>query len=155
VTPEDVRRDYESVFERLDPDTKGLLAVDRPYLVDTAKHDFDNLDFPGWAAPGGEFPFFTGARPKIQKLRSAGYDTLVVTRPDLDLCLSPATLQQVMMTTPRPSGIYARFDLDWQNSLARIARDAPGAVQTRGPFWIIDLELAERGLRESRAARTG
>ncbi len=51
-----LRRSYRRALGRVDPD-RTIAAVDRPYLIDYRRYDIPSLDLPGFAAPGGDFPF--------------------------------------------------------------------------------------------------
>lgn len=138
-------RTYRRALRHLDPQ-RTIAAVDRPYLIDYSRYDIPSLDLPGFAAPGGTFPFFTGAVPKIAKLRNAGYKDLLVTIPDFDSCIAPFAQREVRRQRLAPYSRWARYNLDWDEDIAEIASKAPHAVQRFGPLLVIDLPQAQREL---------
>jgi hypothetical protein len=139
-----LRRVYGRAMHGIRPD-RTIVAVDRPYLIDYSRYDVQNLDAPGYVAPGGEFPFFSGPGPKIARLRRAGFEKLVATNPESDACLSPKRIQQVLDRRRLPRYRY-RHVLDWDADITTIAREAPTAVTRIGPLLVIDLPRAQRSL---------
>ena len=61
VAPPDLQRVYNRALLSTNPD-RTIAAVDRPSLIDYDRFDVPSLDAPGYVAPGGYFPFFTGPR---------------------------------------------------------------------------------------------
>jgi hypothetical protein len=139
---------YERALSRVDPDTT-IASVDRPHLIDYRRYDIPSLDFPGFTAPGGEFPFFTGPGPKIERLRRAGYTTLLASVPDTEACFRPAVLRAQRLFRIRNYSYYARYYLDFQDDITAIAAEAPDAVRKFGPLLVIDLDRAQRDLAAS------
>ncbi|MGZ4754603.1 MAG: hypothetical protein ACXWA9_06845 [Acidimicrobiia bacterium] len=150
VSPPVIRAQYRRALRGLDLD-RTIVAVDHPALIDGHGHDVPSMDFPGWALPGSTFPFFSGAGPKIQMLRSHGYDTLVVTDPDADACYAPAYVRkEVEEHVPsRESAVFARYFLDWDNDIATIVARAPTAVRRVGNVIVINLGRARTELASS------
>jgi hypothetical protein len=95
--------------------------------------------------PDGTFPFFTGPGPKIAVLRDAGFDVLLATNPDDDVCLNPARVGPPAQGQGPSAGIYRRF-LDWDRDIQAIEDLVPTAVQRFGTLVRIDLRLAQAGL---------
>lgn len=141
-------RAYRQALAHVKPD-RTIAAVDRPYLIDYRRYDIPSLDLPGFTAPDGKFPFFTGPGPKIARLRAAGYDTLLATIPSQEIALNPTLLRFVVATPLPPYSKYARNYLDWADDIEAITKNAPGAVQRFGPLLVIDLEAAQQELAAS------
>ena len=93
----------------------------------------------------GTFPFFTGPGPKIAVLRDAGFDVLLATDPDEDVCIRPARIAGWAQEQGLSSGVYRRF-LDWGQDLEEIEQLVPAAVQRFGTLIRIDLRRAQAGL---------
>jgi hypothetical protein len=145
-TPPGLAKVYDRALSQVaDPD-RTIVAVDRPYLVDYDRYDVPSLDTPGWAAPDGHFPFFTGPAAKIETLRRQGFDTLVATVPALDACLPPPTAASRLVRKPPPYDRYDRYYLDWSGDLETITQKAPDAVRRVGSLLVIDLAKAQREL---------
>ena len=146
LTTPALRRAYRQALAGVDPD-RTIAAVDRPYLIDYRRFDIPDLDLPGFTAPGGKFPFFTGPAAKVARLRQAGYDTLLATVPSRDIALS-LFLLRAARAEPRtpPYTHYMSYYLDWEDDLAAIAERAPGATRKFGPLLVIDLDRAQREL---------
>ncbi|HEY3722274.1 MAG TPA: hypothetical protein VGN59_02820 [Acidimicrobiia bacterium] len=136
---------YERVLAGVTDPAHTILAVDRPYLVDYGDLDLKSLDVPGWAAPHGDFPFFEGPGSKIATLRRRGFDTLIATQPDRDVCLAGARPLGVPQK-PAPYGRYDRYYRDWTDDLTAIEQRAPDAVRRVGDLVVVDLPRAERDL---------
>jgi hypothetical protein len=136
------------VFERVDPD-RTISAVDRPYLIDYDRFDIPNMDLPGFTAPGAEFPFLTGPGPKLERLRRAGFDTLVATAPDAEIALRRQSLYAIRNAHIPEYSPTTRYYLDWENDLDAIAEEARDAVRRVGPLLVIDLRRAERDLERT------
>jgi hypothetical protein len=145
VTPPGAEAQMRRAIARVDP-KHTILAVERPYVVDDAKDDLPNMDLPGWATPTGTFPFFRGAAAQVAMLRKAGYTDLIATVPADDLCLAPAARRYQERHGEPPDSIYARYFLDWTDSLSRIQRVAPDAVTRVGQLLVIDLPRAHAAL---------
>jgi hypothetical protein len=140
-----LRRAYRRALARVDAD-RTIAAVDRPYLIDVGRYDIANLDLPGFTAPDARFPFFSGPAAKIARLRRAGFDTLLATVPDTEICLAPAVLRVQVAQRTRAYAASARYYLDWEDDIAAIAARAPDAVNKVGPLLVIDLRRAQRDL---------
>jgi hypothetical protein len=134
---------YRRALAAVPDPSRAIVSVDRPFLVDYGRDDVPNLDIPGSVAPGGSFPFFTGPEAKLDKLRRNGIDTLVVTSPPSDACLSFTLL----MNGSTSRDAYGRFFRDWADDLSTIRQKAPDAVHQFGTLFVIDLERAQRELR--------
>lgn len=145
VTTPRLRAAYRRALTHVDPD-QTISAVDRPYLIDYSRYDIPNMDLPGFTAPGGEFPFLNGPGPKIARLRRAGYDTLLATKPNVDAAIRPAFLRAILELHLPSYSPTTRYYLDWEEDLERIIQRAPGAVQKYGPLYVINLRRAERDL---------
>ena len=143
-----------AALRNVDPD-RTIAAVDRPYLIDYGRYDIPSLDLPGFTAPGGDFPFFSGPEAKIARLRRAGFDTLLVTVPADEIALNPALLQFAETTRVPPYSKYMRNYLDWENDVTAIAAAAPGAVRHIGPLMVIDLRRAQRALAGAASGPSG
>jgi hypothetical protein len=139
------RNAYRRALAAVPDIDRALLAVDRAFLVDYDRYPIRSMDIPGWVAPGGEFPFFEGPLPKVEKLRAAGVDTLVASDGAKDLCIGVT-----LFFNGIKRDAYTRFFWDWVSSIDQIRTEAPGAVREFGPLLVIDLPQAERGLRASR-----
>jgi hypothetical protein len=133
----------------VDPE-RTITAVDRPYLIDYGRYDLPNMDLPGFAAPDAEFPFFRGPVAKIERLRRAGFDTLLATDPGRDAALNPVYLRTIRGLRIPAYSPTTRYYLDWEEDLAEIAGRAPDAVQRYGPLLVIDLPRAARELNGQR-----
>ena len=121
---------------------RAIAAVDRPYLIDYGRFNIPHLDAPGFMTTDGTFPFFTGPGPKIAVLRDAGFDVLLATDPDEDVCIRPARIAGWAQEQGPSSGVYRRF-LDWGQDLEEIERVAPDAVRRVGMLLRIDLRVAQ------------
>ncbi len=88
-------------------------------------------------------------------MRRAGYDTLLVTVPEDEIALNPALLNFAASIQVPPYTKYTRNYLDWEDDIAAIAAEAPGAVQRIGPLMIIDLRRAQRDLAKVRLRTSG
>jgi hypothetical protein len=139
------RNAYRRALAAVPDIDRALLAVDRAFLVDYDRYPIRSMDIPGWVAPGGEFPFFEGPLPKVEKLRAAGVDTLVASDGAKDLCIGVT-----LFFNGIKRDAYTRFFWDWVSSIDQIRTEAPGAVREFGPLLVIDLPRAEQGLRASR-----
>jgi hypothetical protein len=137
---EDVRDSYRDALASV-AGQRTIAAVDRPYLIDYSHFDIPHLDAPGFMTPSGTFPFFSGPGAKIAVLRDAGFDVLLATTPDQDVCLNPARMIEAVQAQEPSSGIYRRF-LDWDQDIQAIQRLAPDAVQRFGSLIRIDLHVA-------------
>jgi hypothetical protein len=137
---EDQRESYREALASVEG-ARTIAAVDRPYLIDYTRFDIPNLDAPGFMTPDGTFPFFAGPGPKIAALRDAGFDVLLATNPDDDVCINPARMTASVRQQGPSTGIYRRF-LDWGQDIQLIAREAPSAVQRFGSVLRIDLHAA-------------
>lgn len=146
-TPAGLRTQLQHALAQVDPD-RTIVAVDRPYLIDYTKYDLPNMDLPGWATPTGTFPYFRGPAAMAAFLRSQGFDQLVVTRPASSICLNPSYWQLARTFGP-PYSNYARFFLDWSDTLTKIEERSPGAVRQYGSLEVIDLRKAEATLRHA------
>lgn len=146
-TPE-LRAAYRQALAGVDAD-RTIAAVDRPYLIEFDRYDIANMDLPGFTAPGGEFPFFSGPGAKVARLRREGFDTLLATVPDNELCLNPGVLRSQISDQVRSYSSSARYYLDWEDDVAAIAVKAPDAVRQVGPLLVIDLARAQRDLGAS------
>jgi hypothetical protein len=124
---------------------RTIAAVDRPYLIDYGRFDIPHVDAPGFMTPDGTFPFFTGPGPKVAVLRDAGFDVLLATDPDEDVCIGQAIIARRAQEQGPSRGIYRRF-LDWGQDIQAIERLAPDAVQRFGSLLRIDLHAAARQL---------
>ena len=124
---------------------RAIVAVDRPYLIDYGRFDIPHLDAPGFMTTDGTFPFFTGPGPKIAVLRDAGFDVLLATDPDEDVCIKPARIAGWAQEQGPSSGVYRRF-LDWDQDIQAIEELVPAAVQRFGTLIRIDLRRAQAGL---------
>ncbi len=124
---------------------RTIAGVDRPYLIDYRRFDIPNLDAPGFMTPDSTFPFFTGPGPKIAKLRGAGFDVLLVTEPNDEVCLNLPRMAAGARANGPSSGIYRRF-LDWDQDIQAIEQKAPAAVRRFGTVLRIDLRLAQAEL---------
>jgi hypothetical protein len=143
----DVQDDYSAALDLAAGGGPVIAAVDRPYLIDYGRHDdIRSLDLPGWAAPGGDFPFFQGAAIKLGVLRRQGYSQLLVTVPERHICLAPDAVRAWAARTGPAGSAIAPFFLDWSDSVAEIVETAPRAVRRVGSLLLIDLEAAERAL---------
>jgi hypothetical protein len=136
---------YRRALARVDPE-QTIAAVDRPYLIDYRRYDIPNMDLPGFTAPGGKFPFFTGPAAKVARLRRAGYHTLLATVPDNEIALNPYFLRITRRVGYTPYSTPARYYLDWADDIAAIWEEAPDAVRQFGPLLVIDLDQAQREL---------
>jgi hypothetical protein len=145
VSTRQLERAYDRALARLDGD-RAIAAVDRPYLIDYGEHDIPNLDLPGFTAPGATFPFFSGPGPKVARLRDEGFDTLLATVPATEACLNPTVLEHQVRDRVPAYGTVARYYLDWERDIARIAERAPDSVEKFGPLYLIDLHMADRAL---------
>jgi hypothetical protein len=137
---EDQRESYRQALASVAGE-RTIAAVDRPYLIDYSRFDIPNLDAPGFMTPDGTFPFFTGPGPKIAVLRDAGFDVLLATDPDDDVCINPARMSASVDQDGPSTGIYRRF-LDWGQDIQAIELGAPDAVQRFGSVLRIDLRAA-------------
>jgi hypothetical protein len=137
---EDMRASYREALASVAGE-RTIAAVDRPYLIDYTRFDIPHLDAPGFMTPDGTFPFFTGPGPKIAVLRDAGFDVLLATSPDEDVCLKPSRVAPPGQGRSPSSGVYRRF-LDWDQDIEAIEQLAPGAVQRFGSLLRIDLHAA-------------
>jgi hypothetical protein len=137
---------WRRVLRRVDPD-RTIAGVDRPYLVDYARDDIPNLDFPGWATPTGTFPYFAGPEAKLAYLAREGYETLVVTEPQRDQCLSPP-YQHFARTIGPPDSVYAKYFLDWTDDISAVEARAPRAITRVGELTVIDVPAARRALAD-------
>lgn len=143
--PPGLRADFRRALRGLDPD-RTIAAVDRPYLIDYRRADIKSLDAPGLMTPdGAAFPFFTGPRAKVARLRHYGYDTLVATDPVSDVCLTPVRLEEAARRRPADRRNYSRFG-DWDHDVQAIAQKAPDAVRRFGPLLVVDLPRAQQAL---------
>jgi hypothetical protein len=140
---------YRRALARVDPE-RTITAVDRPYLIDYGRYDLPNMDLPGFAAPDAAFPFFRGPVAKIERLRRAGFDTLLATDPGRDAALNPVYLRTIRGLRIPAYSPTTRYYLDWEEDLAQIAGRAPDAVQRYGPLLVIDLPRAARELNGQR-----
>ncbi len=138
----DIRDDYSAALDLAADGGPVIAAVDHPYLIDYGRHDVASLDLPGWAAPGGDFPFFQGTLSKIRALRRQGYSQLLATAPERQACLYPDALR----VQAANSSAIAQYLLDWSDGVAEIVETAPRAVQRVGSLLLIDLAAAEREL---------
>jgi hypothetical protein len=140
----DVRDDYTAALDLAAGGGRVIAAVDHPYLIDYERHDdIPSLDLPGWAAPGGDFPFFQGTAAKVRILRGQGYSQLLATAPERHACLNADALRaQIAADT----STFAPYFLDWSDGLTEIVETAPGAVRRVGSLLLIDLAAAEREL---------
>jgi hypothetical protein len=145
VTTPALRAQYRRALADIDPDA-SIAAVDRPYLIDFGRYDIPTMDLPGFTAPGGKFPFLTGPRAKIARVRRAGYQTLLVTDPNRDVALAPPLLRFIETDDIPAYTPTARYYLDWEEDLAEILERAPGAVRRYNHLFAIDLRRAERDL---------
>jgi hypothetical protein len=143
-----IRAAYRRAVASVDADST-ISAVDRPYLIDYGEADIPNMDLPGFTAPGGEFPFLTGPVPKLERLRRAGYDTLLVTDPDHDMALRPSYLRSIDALDLPSYSPTTRYYLDWANDILAVVRDAPDAVQRFKGLYVIDLDRAVADLTAS------
>ena len=143
----DVQDDYSAALDLAAGGGPVIAAVDRPYLIDYGRHDdIPSLDLPGWAAPGGDFPFFQGAAIKLGVLRRQGYSQLLATVPERHVCMNPDAVRAWAARTGPSGSAIAPFFLDWSDSVAEIVETAPRAVRRVGSLLLIDLEAAERAL---------
>jgi hypothetical protein len=124
---------------------RTISALEQPYLIDYRRFDIPNLDAPGYMTPDGDFPFFTGPGPKLDKLRRAGFDVLLVTDPASERCLTPGRMEVGAESDLPTSGIYRRF-LDWEQDIQAVTQQAPAAVRRFGTVLRIDLHAAEAAL---------
>ncbi len=141
--PSDISNEYQRALDGLRDPAHTILAVDQPYLVDYRRFDLPSLDFPGWAAPQGRFPFFHGPEAKLVALSGAGYTTLLATDPSVDLCLGPSSVRAVA-----PYDRYRKFYADWTRDLLEVSRRSPSAVRRFGSLMVIDLQKAQRALSQ-------
>jgi hypothetical protein len=136
-----LRQSYRDAMASLGGE-RTIAAVDRPYLLDYGRFDVPNMDAPGFMTPSaGSFPFFSGPGPKIAELRRAGFDVLLATDPDAEVCLNPARISGPAQGTGPSSGIYRRF-LDWEEDVQAIERLSPDSVRRFGDLLRIDLRRA-------------
>ena len=138
----DVRDDYSAALDLAADGGPIIAAVDHPYLIDYGRHDIASLDLPGWAAPGGDFPFFQGTATKVRALRRQGYSQMLATAPEQNACMHPDMLR----VQAAASSEIARYLLDWSDGVAELVDTAPGAVRRIGSLLLIDLAAAEREL---------
>ena len=138
----DVRDDYSAALDLAADGGPVIAAVDHPYLIDYRRHDIASLDLPGWAAPGGDFPFFDGAAGKVRALRRQGYSQLLATDPDRHACLAAGALR----TQVAGGSTMAMYFLDWDDGVSEIVAVAPQAVRRFGSLLLIDLDAAQREL---------
>ena len=139
----DVRGDYSAALDLAAHGGPVIAAVDHPYLIDYRRHDdIASLDLPGWAAPGGDFPFFDGAASKVRALRRQGYSQLLATDPDRHACLAAGALR----TQVAGGSTMAMYFLDWDDGVSEIVAMAPQAVRRFGSLLLIDLDAAQREL---------
>lgn len=144
LAAQDIRDDYTAALDLAADSGRLIAAVDHPYLIDYERHDdVPSLDLPGWAAPGGDFPFFRGTAAKVRVLRGQGYSQLLATAPERHLCLNPDALRTQVETG---GSTLAPYFLDRSDGLSEIVETAPGAVRRDGSLLLIDLAAAERGL---------
>lgn len=146
-TPPGLKTQLHRALQQVDP-KRAIVAVDRPYLIDYKQYELPNMDLPGWASPTGTFPYFRGPAATAAFLRGQGYDQLIVTRPVFDICLNPS-YQRLARTFGPPYSNYARFFLDWTNTLTKFEERSPGAVKQFGSVEVIDLRKAEATLRHA------
>lgn len=146
VTPPGSAADMKRAVAHVNP-RHTILAVDRPYLVDTGKDDLPNMDLPGWATPTASFPFFHGTAAKVAYLRKQGYTTLIATEPARDVCLAPPFRRYEERHAAPPDSIYARYFLDWSDDVSQLERRAPDAIRRFGDLRVIDLPRATAALR--------
>jgi hypothetical protein len=150
LTTRELRTAYAQALDQAS-DGRTIVAVDRPYLIDYTRYDVPSLDIPGYVTPDGRpFPYATGPQSKISFLRDYGFDTLIVTDPESDLCMSPNRIHGAILDDPAKRRRYRRV-VDWLNDLAAIRKRAPNSVRAVGPLFVIDLTAARAEFLRSRA----
>lgn len=146
-----LERQMRRALKLVDP-TRTILAVDRPYVVDYSHFDLPSMDLPGWAAPDGTFPFFTGPLAKIAALQREGFTYLIMTNPSREVCLDPNQLVYQKAHDKPPVSTYAKYYLDWLGDMEFVARNVPGVAKEVGVYRVFDLKKARTALHRAALA---
>jgi hypothetical protein len=132
---------------------KAILAVSEPDAFLTNGADFQSLDQPGSAAPGGEFPFFSGPEAKVRALRHEGYDYLIVSPGTNNICFRHDRIAAFLNHPVLGYRLLAPYVLDFFDDIDHLADRYPQATQMVQGFYVIDLR-AVPGATPARAGAT-
>ncbi len=131
--------DARAALATIPPGAKTLLAVSEPDAFLTTGADLQSMDEPGYAAPGGEFPFFSGPEAKVRALRRHGYDSLVVSPGINNLCYQHDRIADFLRSHDVGYRLLAPYPLDFFDDMDRLAQRYPQATQMVNGFYVIDL----------------
>ena len=121
------------------PGAKTMLAVSEPDAFLTLGADLQSIDEPGFAAPGGKFPFFSGPKAKVRALRDAGFDHLIVSVGPTYRCFEHARMEMFLNDPVLGLRLQAPYVLDFVDDIDRLAQRYPQATQTVDSYYVIDL----------------
>jgi len=118
---------------------KTMLAVSQPDAFLTLGTDLQSIDQPGFAAPGGKFPFFSGPEAKVRALRNDDNVFLVASVGPTYRCFERARMEMFLHDPVLGLRLQAPYVLDFVDDLDKLAQRYPQATQTVNGFYVIDL----------------
>lgn len=139
MTSEASLEDARAALAAIHPGAKAILAVSTPDSFLTVGADLQSLDQPGFAAPGGDFPFFSGPEAKVRALRRDGYDFLVVSPGGNNLCFEHGRIASFINSPFLAYRLQAPYVLDFFDDVDHLTQRYPKATRTVGGFYVIDL----------------
>jgi len=151
VTPDTSVADARAALAAVPPDARTILAVSEPDAFLATGDDLQSMDQPGSAAPGGEFPFFSGPEAKVRALRRNHYDYLVVSPGITNRCFQRGRIAGFLHSRTLSYRLLAPYVLDFFDDMDRVAQRYPQAVRNVNGFYVIDLR-AVPGAALARAA---
>ena len=139
VTPHTSVANARAALAAIPPRAKILVEVSEPDAFLATGADVQSLDEPGSAAPGGEFPFFSGAEAKVRAMRSHDYDYLVVSPSLNHRCYQRGHILDLVHSPVLTYRRLAPFLSDFFADMDDLAQRYPRATRWVNGFYVVDL----------------
>ena len=139
VTTGDAVANAAAALAVVPPHAKTILAVSEPEAFLTAGADLQSMDQPGFAAPGGRFPFFSGPEAKVRALRADGNEYLIVSAGPTYRCFEHARIDPFLHDPVLALRLQAPYVIDFVDDMDKLAERYPQDTQMVNGFYVIDL----------------